>query len=317
MKIKLPLFCLLFLVNNNLAFGLEPSVELIAKVNEADLIIVGKPVEIKEVERIDYQLSDFKLKTLVWECEKREIPEILRGLKRKIDPHAKTDQVAEWICCSEKMKKEIQDDGEGSSMTTTSSKECIPFNSPTGYLTGRVGKYYDIFLNGREISEEEYMNYELKKAQEAGRPKFSKKEITILVERIIKSKEVLPKIIIDSESGTREKYEGAGYYKYPFRENDPHERVLFLRRIENGHYSLVVYSAGRNAADMAIKDGYITMEEGEKQTSTVLSENMVQGSSPELPAAKEEIETGQPAKISVDDYVAMINAVMQKPSILK
>lgn len=311
MKIKLPLFCLLFLASNNLAFALEPSAELIAKVDEADLIIIGKPVEIKEVERIDYQLSDFKVKTPVWKCEKSVIPRVPVKLNTSINTQAETEGVAQWECCGEKKRIEIQDDGENSTMTTSSSETCATFNSPTGYLTGGFGRYYDIFLNGKKLSEEEYMNYELKQKQRAGRPKFVKKEITIQVERIIKGEEVPPKIIIDSEIGGMDRYEETSNYKYPFREKYPNERILFLRKIKNGHYSLVVYSAAQNATDMVINDGYITIEEDKERisVSAVSSEETVQSSSAEIPAT-EEIKTGKPTRISVDDYVAMINTAI-------
>jgi hypothetical protein len=312
MKIKLPLFCLLFLASYSFVFAIEPSAELRAKVNYADLIVIAKPVKINEVERIDFQRSDFKVKTPVWQCEKSVVPSLPLPLDNDSSRQAKTDGIVQWECCGEKKKIEIEDDGENVNMTTTNSKSCATFDSPTGYLTGDFGRYYDISLNGKKLSEDEYMNYELKQRQKSGRPKFLKKEITLKVTRMIKGEGGFADIIIDTEKGEKGENEIGSDYDYGFREDDSNKRILFLCKLQNGHYSLANYLAARNSTDMAIKDGFVnsSLDEGASDVRVTVSTNFSQDSPKSIPAIL-------PEKMSLDDYVAMINTIMQEPLVIR
>lgn len=285
---------------------LEPSDELVNKVRNSDLIIIGKPIKIEELERIEYQLSDFKLKTPVWKCRKvGGVPEEGEISESDLSSVAK-DKTAKWICCGEKMVLEIQDDGRDSTVNSKSTSNCLTFTSATGYLTGKTGRYYEFYLNGKKISEKEYMEHELRKMR--SRPKSLKKEITVKIDRLIKGKETKAEIVIDYQRGHGEGQRSQPDNMYAFWEKNTGARVLFLRR-KNGHYSLVAASAKQNATDIIIDEGRVTVKDEVKR---MMMKEETDPNSSEKILVPVEIKTEQPEIISLDEYLKIINLAIQK-----
>lgn len=300
MKILFLSFIFLFSVSVAESFGFEPAQDLRAKVEGADLIIIGTPIKIEEVEKLEYEPKDFKIKTAVWKCSKQGEGDLLKESFGGEESGEKAKRIPKWDCCGVKYKMEIEDDGKKSVTNSTGTTTCLTFDSPTGYLTGKTPKMYEIYLNGKKISEEEYMNYEVTKLKKQGRHRFIRKLITVKVMRVIKG-EAGEEIIIDCKRGRgkidsailEENYSPAMDNSYLFNEKNKNDRVLFLRGIENGHYSLVIPSAKPNSTDIIIEDGRVSA------VDDILKE----------PAKTNKNEA---ITISLDEYAGLIKKAMQK-----
>jgi len=290
------------------ALGMEPTDAFRNKIRGADVIVIAKPLEIVQVERIEYEPSDFKFKSAVYDCKVRE-----SGLEEFIPPHqgqsagAKMKRKSEWVCCAVQDKIAIVEDGANVTENTTSVSDCKTVASPSSYLTGRFPKVYEVTLNGKKINEEQYMKFHSERLKKQGRAKYEKKKVTVEVERAIKGDPGQKKISFEYEQGVRGDDERRINTAHYFRERKNAERVLFLRRADNGLYTMVIPQAESSPSDVPIEEGmvFVDADMQEEGGSTAFQEGF------NSPRASRRRGLRETKKLGVDDYIAAIQKVME------